>query len=59
MTAPKALQRLLGHATIGVTLDTYGHLLPEALEDAVAALDVVIAREAERVVWGQRGDGET
>jgi integrase len=55
---PKALQRLLGHATIGVTLDTYGHLLPEALDDAVAALDTVLARESQRAVWGQCGDGE-
>lgn len=46
---PKAMQRLLGHATIGVTLDTYGHLLPEALDEAVAAFDRAVAERAGRM----------
>ena len=46
---PKAMQRLLGHATISVTLDTYGHLFPEALDDAVAAFQAVVR--------AQSGDG--
>lgn len=44
-THPKTLQRILGHARIGVTLDTYGHLMPEAEDAAIAALDELLARE--------------
>src|SRR5262245_61240943 len=33
------VQRQLGHATIGQTADTYGHVQPERHEEAVAALD--------------------
>jgi integrase len=25
---PKVVQEILGHATIGITLDTYSHVLP-------------------------------
>jgi site-specific recombinase XerD len=43
----KQLQVLLGHATIGVTLDTYSHLfdddLPAALPEVVSAKDPVAA----------------
>lgn len=34
-----AISRRLGHAHIGVTADTYGHLLPEMDDQIVAALD--------------------
>ncbi|SDK83062.1 tyrosine-type recombinase/integrase [Aliiruegeria lutimaris] len=30
---PKKIQTLLGHATIGMTMDTYGHLFDSAEED--------------------------
>lgn len=43
---PKTMQRLLGHATIGITLDTYGHLMPEGEVEAIAALDALLARSA-------------
>jgi site-specific recombinase XerD len=35
---PKVIQRRMGHASIAVTLDTYGHLMPEM--DSSLALDI-------------------
>ena len=35
----KALQSYLGHATIAITLDTYGHMLPGNEEEAASLLD--------------------
>jgi integrase len=32
---PKRLQALMGHATISMTMDTYGHLFPTSDEDTV------------------------
>ena len=32
---PKAIQTRMGHSTINVTLDRYGHLFPE-LDEAIA-----------------------
>lgn len=42
---PKAIQERLGHATIGETFDTYGHLFPKA-EDAeeIAAPELAVVR---------------
>ncbi|HZR40250.1 MAG TPA: hypothetical protein VFB12_09055 [Ktedonobacteraceae bacterium] len=31
-----------GHSTIGMTLDTYSHVLPSMLEDALAGLDTML-----------------
>jgi integrase len=31
--SPKRVQAIMGHSTIGVTFDTYGHLFPDADED--------------------------
>jgi len=36
---PKAIQRHLGHATIDITMNTYGHLLPEQFEAIGTSLD--------------------
>lgn len=33
---PKRIQALMGHSTIGVTFDTYGHLFAAPDEDAAA-----------------------
>lgn len=49
---PKAMQRLLGHSSIRVTLDTYGHLLPEALDDAMEAFDRAVAEPPVGTVRG-------
>ena len=36
---PKIVQELLGHANIGMTLDTYSHILPGMMDPAVAAME--------------------
>jgi integrase len=38
---PKSIQEHLGHASIMVTMDTYGHLFPSAREDRSAALEAI------------------
>ena len=38
---PKVIQTRLGHSTIAVTFDRYGHLFPGADENLAAALDAV------------------
>lgn len=38
---PKAIQRILGHASITTTLDIYGHLFESALDDAAASLNAL------------------
>ena len=34
--SPKRVQALMGHSTIGVTFDVYGHLFPNQDEDSAA-----------------------
>jgi integrase len=58
---PKAIQVRMGHSSINVTLDRYGHLFPE-LDEAIAdAFDLGIAearrRNAETVVHAAFGAG--
>ena len=36
---PKVVQERLGHATIGITLDTYSHVLPSLQQEAADKLD--------------------
>lgn len=40
----KVVQKMLGHATISITLDTYSHVLSNMHRDASTAL--------EQVLWG-------
>lgn len=40
---PKVVQERLGHATIGITLDTYSHAIPAMQEDAAAQIAALIA----------------
>jgi integrase len=39
---PKVVQQRLGHANIGVTLDTYSHAIPAMQEDAAATIAALI-----------------
>ena len=48
----KALSTYMGHATIGITLDTYGHLLPGAEDEAVGLVDAFLARQVGGAVSG-------
>ena len=41
---PKAIQSRLGHSSISVTLDTYGHLLPSLDEEVADSLEAAISR---------------
>jgi len=39
---PKVSQERLGHATIAETMDTYGHLFPDASEHGRGAIDAAL-----------------
>ncbi len=55
---PKAVSERLGHQSIEITMDTYGHLY-ESVEDALAdALDTVRAAALEDSVRTERGLGQ-
>ena len=41
---PKVVQRIMGHATIHMTFDRYGHLFPGDLGEAARAADAFLAR---------------
>jgi integrase len=40
---PKRLQYAMGHASIGITLDRYGHLFPVSIDDTRRQLDDYLA----------------
>jgi integrase len=42
----KALSTYMGHSSITITLDRYGHLMPGNEEEAAGMLEVYLAREA-------------
>jgi integrase len=39
---PKIVSEMLGHATVGITLDTYSHVLPNMQAEAVMALESIL-----------------
>jgi len=45
---PKVVQERLGHATIGITLDTYSHVLPVLHEEAASKLDSLLSGQETR-----------
>jgi integrase len=40
---PKVVSEILGHATIGITLDTYSHVLPAMHREAVGAMSSLLS----------------
>jgi hypothetical protein len=44
----KALQSLMGHANISITLDRYGHLMPGSESEAAGLLDAYLAAQRRR-----------
>ena len=42
----KALSEFMGHATIAITFDLYGHLMPGSHDEAAGLLDAFLARAA-------------
>jgi integrase len=51
----KALQTFMGHASITITLDRYGHLFPGAEDEAAAMLDAFLERSLEASAGKSRG----
>ncbi len=49
----KVVSERLGHSAIGITLDTYSHILPGMQEEAAAKMDVAlraaIGKHAKRI----------
>jgi hypothetical protein len=43
----KALQTFIGHASITITLDSYGHLMPGSETEAAGKLDSYLAAQRE------------
>ena len=41
----KALSAFMGHGSIGITYDLYGHLMPGAEDEAAGLLDAFLARQ--------------
>ena len=50
-TPPKAVQRILGHASIAITLHLYGHLYPDDMDTWADRLD----RRPRGQMWPERG----
>ena len=46
----KVVQQMLGHATASMTLDLYGHLFPDQLDDVADRLDVIGRAAAQLLV---------
>ncbi len=40
----KALSTFMGHSSITITLDRYGHLLPGSIQEAAGLLDAYLER---------------
>jgi integrase len=49
---PKAIQHHLGHASIDITMDRYGHLLPEQFSNLAAELDAAHGHATSSIVEG-------
>jgi integrase-like protein len=47
---PKVIQSRLGHGSIKVTLDTYGHLLPSLDEDVADNLEAALLAAASEIL---------
>lgn len=41
-TSPRLVQELMGHASIKLTMDTYGHLLPSSLPDEIRRIEALV-----------------
>ena len=43
---PRVVMETLGHSQIGLTMNTYSHVLPELQREAASKMDSLLAREA-------------
>ena len=55
---PKALQSFMGHASITLTLDTYGHLMPGSEAEAAVLVESYLSAQHERAEDAARGVGD-
>ena len=46
---PKVVQELLGHSNIGITMDTYSHMLPTMQQEAMNKLDNLFRKQSGQV----------
>jgi integrase len=53
----KALSTYMGHATISITLDRYGHLMPGSEDEAAGLLDAYLDAQRERAAEMARAAG--
>ena len=54
----KTVQSQLGHKTATMTLDQYGHLFPDDLDDVADKMDDLVSRCAQNVPTKETGQGE-
>jgi integrase len=52
----KALSEFMGHATIAITYDLYGHLMPGSHDEAAGLLDAFLARQLGAVELAEAAD---
>lgn len=52
---PKVVQERLGHATIGITLDTYSHVVPGLQEAAAKRFDGLVSNPLAKPSEGTEG----
>lgn len=55
----KALQKMLGHKSAAMTLDTYADLFDDDLDDVAHRLDAVAAQSSVGKMWANRNSGES
>lgn len=41
--SPRVVMELLGHSRIGITMDTYSHVLPSLMREAADKMDQILA----------------
>jgi integrase len=54
----KTVQSQLGHRTASMTLDQYGHLFPDDLDDVADKMDDLVLGRAQNVPTGVESDSE-
>lgn len=49
---PKVIQEFMGHASIAMTFDVYGHLMPGKRDEVRAQVDAYLAAEVTPLLVG-------
>lgn len=44
---PKIVSEMLGHSTIGITMDTYSHVIPSLQKEAAQKMDTIVKRKTQ------------